>query len=109
MEEHKQEDIDMNTVKIDELQVALSSKDKKLSLRSTMKITSDQAKQNLNNPNYFVAFPILKPFKIPGYESNPNPKPKDKIEINGAEGQPDQIKEEAKPPKQILHLKKIKN
>ena len=104
MEEHKKEDIDMNTIKIDELQVAFASEDKKLSLRSTIKLKGKEAIDNLNNPNYFVAFPILKPFKIPGYESNPNPKPKDKIEINGAEGQPDQIKEEAKPPEQMEKL-----
>ena len=102
MEENKKEDVDMKNIKINELQVAMSSEDKKLSLRSTIKLSSEQAKQNINNPNYFVAFPILKPFKIPGYESKP--KPKETIEINGAEGQPDQTKEEGKPPEQMEKL-----
>ena len=102
MGEQKKEEVDMNNIKINELQVAMSTEDKKLSLRSTIKLSSDEAKKSINDPNYFVAFPILKPFKIPGYESNP--KPKEKTEINGAEGKPDQIKEEGKPPEQMEKL-----
>ena len=98
--EQKEEEIDLNTVKIDEIQIALPSA-KKLSLKTTMKISKDVIKNNLNLPEYFVAFPILKPYKIPGYDSKP--KPKEKEVINGGEGENEPIKEE-KPPEQMEKL-----
>ena len=106
LEEKKEEDIDINTIKIDELQVAVPSKDGKSTLRNTMTLKRDVIKTSLNYPEYFVAFPILKPFKIPGYESKM--KQKDKIEIveNGGENKLEKIEEEKEenPPEQMEKL-----
>ena len=96
VEKKEEEDIkDSNT---NEMQIMINSKDK-LSLKNTLKISSDSF--NINFPEYFVTFPILKPYKIPGYESKTRKKETIQIVENG---QPEKIKEEEKPPEQMEKL-----
>ena len=102
--EDKKEEIDMKNIKINEMQITIPVDDKKVSLRKTIKVDGEFIKNNINDPNYFVSFPIIKPYRIPGYDSKP--KPKEIIE-NGAEGnQLDKIEEvkeeeEEKKPEQM--------
>ena len=107
LEEKKpeEEEIDLNTLKMDEINVVQSSKGK-LKLKNTMKVSSEVFKNSLNFPDYFVTFPILKPFKIPGYESKAKKKEKIEIVENGAEGNKEKIneEEEIKPPEQMQKL-----
>ena len=94
----------MKNIKINEMQITIPVDDKKVSLRKTIKVDGEFIKNNINDPNYFVSFPIIKPYRIPGYDSKP--KPKEIIE-NGAEGnQLDKIEEvkeeeEEKKPEQM--------
>ena len=111
LEEQKEKEIDLNKIKIDEMQINISTSDK-LSLKTTMRVKADVLKKSLNDPDYFVSFPVLKPYKIPGYESKQRKEEEKKkeeegkVEIleNGGKDKLEKIeevKEEIKPPEQM--------
>ena len=94
IDEGKKEEIDMKNIKINEMQITLPSNDEKISLRKTLKVPKNFILSNLNNPDIFVSFPIIKPYKIPGYESiKPKTKQNNIIE-NGGNNQLEKIEEE---------------
>ena len=104
--DEKKDVIDMKTVKINEIQIPIPISDKKISLRKTIKVKGDFVKENLNNPNYFVAFPIIKPYKIPGYNSKPKPEPKEeKIE----EEKPEQMQKLEEKKDDIIKIEEKQN
>ena len=114
LEEQKEKEIDLNKIKIDEMQINISTSDK-LSLKTTMRVKADVLKNSLNDPDYFVSFPVLKPYKIPGYESKQRKEEEKKkeeegkVEIleNGGKDKLEKIeevKEEIKPPEQMEKL-----
>ncbi len=116
LEDQKEEEIDLNKIKFDKMKLNISTSNK-LSAKTTIRFEGDLIKNNLNDPNYFVSFPVLKPYKIPGYESQQRKKEEEekkkaeegKVEIieNGGKDQLEKIKEEKeeiKPPEQMEKL-----
>ena len=105
-EKKEEEEIDLKRERFDSMEVGVNIPiNNKLSLAKTMKIREDEIKQNLNVPNFFVLYPAIKTYKIPGYESKPKPEIKPKVDIieNGAEGSQEK-KVEEKPPEQMDKL-----
>ena len=110
LEEQKEKEIDLNKINIDELQVNIPASKK--SLKTTVRV---EVKKSLNDSHYFVSFPVLKLFKIPGYESKKKKEEENKkeeegkVEIieNGGNDKLEKIeeeKEEIKPPEQMEKL-----
>ena len=61
--------VDLTDKNFNNIVVTLPQKNQKLSMRNTIKLTGDFLKNNINDSNYFVVYPYLKPFIIPGYKS----------------------------------------
>ena len=68
----KNEEIDMNSVNMNKVEVAVPMEGRKLSVKNTLKLDGNFLKNNINASEYFVVFPSLKNYKIPGYEMRGN-------------------------------------
>ena len=66
--EFKNEDIDLNSVNMNKVEVAVPMEGRKISVKNTLKLDGNFLKNNINSSDYFVVFPSLKNYKIPGYE-----------------------------------------
>ena len=73
-DEHKFDDgnkgqVNLNETNFNNMVVALPQKNRKITMKNTIKLTGDFLKNNINDSNYFVVYPFLKPFIIPGYKT----------------------------------------
>ena len=62
--------VNINNTNINNMVFTLAQKGQKLTSRNTLKLGGDFIKNNLNDSNYFVVYPNLKQYKIPGYTQN---------------------------------------
>ena len=62
--------INLENTNIKNMQITIAPKGQKFSIKNSVKLGGDFIKNNLNDSNYFVVFPNLKSYKIPGYSQN---------------------------------------
>ena len=63
----KGENLNIDKIDMGQTEITLALPGKTLSNKNTIKLDGNFLKNNINSPEYFVAFPTLKKFKIPGY------------------------------------------
>ena len=59
--------IDISSTNINNMEIAIPTKGKKFTMQNTLKLGGDFLRQNLFDSHYFVTFPCLQLFQIPGY------------------------------------------
>ena len=65
--DEKGEKVNVDKIDMGQTEITLPLPGKTLSTKNTIKLDGNFLKNNINSPEYFVAFPTLKKFKIPGY------------------------------------------
>ena len=77
-------EVNLSNTNINNMVITVPQKGQRLSLKNTLQLGGDFLKNNLYDSNYFVVYPNLKHFKIPGYgqnlEENNNPENKQKVQ-----------------------------
>ena len=66
--EVKGENINVNEMNLNKVEIAVPMAGKRLSIKNTIKLDGNFLKNNINSSEYFVVYPNLKYYKIPGYE-----------------------------------------
>ena len=59
--------VNIENTNINNMIFTIAQKGQKLTVRNTLKLGGDFIKNNINDSNYFVVYPNIKPYKIPGY------------------------------------------
>jgi len=59
--------INLDQTNINNMEFTIAQKGQKLSMKNTLKLGGDFIRNNINDSNYFVVYPNIKQFKIPGY------------------------------------------
>ena len=62
--------VNIDNTNINNMVFTVAQKGQKLTARNTLKLGGDFIKNNINDSNYFVVYPNIKPYKIPGYAQN---------------------------------------
>ena len=77
-------EVNLSNTNINNMVFTIAQKGQKISMKNTLQLGGDFIKNNLYDSNYFVVYPNLKHFKIPGYgqnlEENNNPENKQKVQ-----------------------------
>ena len=63
-------EVNINNSKINNMVFTIAQKGQKLSMKNTLKLGGDFMKNNLYDSNYFIVYPTLKYYKIPGFGAN---------------------------------------
>ena len=63
-------EVNINNININNMVFTVAQKGQNLSMKNTLKLGGDFIKNNLYDSNYFVVYPNLKYFKVPGYGQN---------------------------------------
>ena len=63
-------EVNISNSKINNMVFTIAQKGQKLSVKNTLKLGGDFMKNNLYDSNYFILFPTLKYYKIPGFGAN---------------------------------------
>ena len=64
--------ININNKNMSDMEFTIAPKGQKLSTKNVVKLGGDFIKNNLNDSNYFVVYPNIQLYKIPGYSGNEN-------------------------------------
>jgi hypothetical protein len=70
--EDKGEKININEMNMNKVEIAVPVEGGRLSVKNTLKLDGNFLKNNINSSEYFVVYPNLKYYKIPGYELKQN-------------------------------------
>ena len=70
LDDNNKGEVNINNTNLNNMVFTIAQKGQKLTARNTLKLGGDFIKNNLNDSNYFVVYPNLKPFKIPGYSQS---------------------------------------
>ena len=70
--EEKGEKININEMNMNKVEIAVPVEGGRLSVKNTLKLDGNFLKNNINSSEYFVVYPNLKYYKIPGYELKQN-------------------------------------
>ena len=66
-------EVNLSNTNINNMVFTVAQKGQKLDMKNTLRLGGDFLKNNLYDSNYFVVYPNVKYFKIPGYGSNLEP------------------------------------
>ena len=66
--EEKGEEINVKDMNLSKVEITVPMEGKRLSIKNTIRLDGNFLKNNINSSEYFVVYPNLKYYKIPGYE-----------------------------------------
>ena len=66
--EEKGEEINVQDMNLSKVEITVPMEGKRLSIKNTIRLDGNFLKNNINSSDYFVVYPNLKYYKIPGYE-----------------------------------------
>jgi len=67
----KGEQVNVQDMNMNKVEIAIPMEGRRLSMKNTLKLDGNFLKNNINSSEYFVLYPNLKYYKIPGYGMKP--------------------------------------